>query len=114
MQAGTLTKRITLQKPGAAVDDFGQPVPGAANWIDVATVWAAIRPAGTRERLAAQQTQASVSHVITTRYTEALAAGKAAWRIVLGTRIFALGGLPRCPDEERQWLLWEAQENSHG
>ena len=109
MQAGTLTKRITLQKPGNAVDDYGQPVPGG--FADVATVFAAIRPMGSSERLAASQMQSGQTHVVTVRYQSALAAATGAWRIVYGARTFGIVGLPRNPDEAGRWLVFDCTES---
>ena len=108
MPAGTLTKRITLQKPGSAVDDYGQPVPGSFD--DVATVWAAIRPMGSNERLAASQMQSGQTHVLTVRHTGSLAAATGAWRIVYGSRTFGIVGLPRNPDEAGRWLVFDCVE----
>ena len=108
MQAGTLTKRITLQKPGSAVDDYGQPVPGSFD--DVATVWAAIRPMGSNERLAASQMQSGQTHVLTVRHTGSLAAATGAWRIVYGARTFGIVGLPRNPAEAGRWLVFDCVE----
>lgn len=78
MHAGRLTNKVTFQQPGAAVDDYGQPVPGSFD--DVATVWAAIRPMGSSERLAASQMQSGQTHVVTVRYSAALAAATGADR----------------------------------
>ena len=112
MQAGTLTKRITLQKPGNAVDDYGQPVPGSFD--DVATVWAAIRPMGSSERLAAAQMQSGQTHVITVRHAASIAAATGAWRIVYGSRTFGVVGLPRNPDEAGRWLVFDCVEKVNG
>ena len=108
MQAGTLTKRITLQKPGNAVDDYGQPVPGSFD--DVATVWAAIRPTGSSERLAASQMQSGQRHVITVRHAASIAEATGAWRIQYGARTFGIVGLPRNPDEAGRWLVFDCVE----
>ena len=112
MQAGTLTERITLQKPGNAVDDYGQPVPGSFD--DVATVWAAIRPTGSSERLAASQMQSGQTHVITVRHAASIAAATGAWRIVYGSRTFGVVGLPRNPDEAGRWLVFDCVEKVNG
>lgn len=108
MQAGTLTKRITLQKPGNAVDDYGQPVPGSFD--DVATVWAAIRPMGSSERLAASQMQSGQTHVVTVRYQSSLAAATGAWRIVYKARHFGIVGLPRNIQEGGHTLVFDCVE----
>ena len=112
MQAGTLTKRITLQKPGNAVDDYGQPVPGG--FADVATVFAAIRPTGSSERLAASQMQSGQTHVITVRHAASIAAATGAWRIVYKARHFGIVGLPRNPDEAGRWLVFDCVEKVNG
>ncbi len=112
MQAGTLTKRITLQKPGSAVDDYGQPVPGSFD--DVATVWAAIRPMGSNERVAAAQMESGQTHVITVRWSAPLAAAQGSWRIVFGARTFGIVGLPRNPDEAGRWLVFDCTERTNG
>ena len=112
MQAGTLTKRITLQKPGNAVDDYGQPVPGSFD--DVATVWASIRPTGSSERLAASQMQSGQTHVITVRHAASIAAATGAWRVVYGSRTFGVVGLPRNPDEAGRWLVFDCVEKVNG
>lgn len=112
MQAGTLTKRITLQKPGNAVDDYGQPVPGSFD--DVATVWASIRPTGSSERLAASQMQSGQTHVITVRHAASIAAATGAWRIAYGSRTFGVVGLPRNPDEAGRWLVFDCVEKVNG
>ena len=108
MQAGQLTHRVTFQQPTNAVDDYGQPVPGG--FADVATVFAAIRPMGSNERLAAAQMQSGQTHVVTVRYSAALAAATGAWRIVYGARTFGIVGLPRDIDEGHRWLVFDCVE----
>lgn len=112
MQAGQLTHRVTFQQPTNAVDDYGQPVPGG--FADVATVWAAIRPMGSSERLAASQMESGQTHVITVRWSAPLAAAQGSWRIVFGARAFGIVGLPRCPDERREWLIFDCTERVNG
>jgi len=108
MQAGQLTHRVTFQQPTNAVDDYGQPVPGSFD--DVATVWAAIRPMGSSERLAASQMQSGQTHVITVRHSTALAAAIGSWRIAYGARKFDVIGLPRNIDEAGRWLVFDCVE----
>lgn len=108
MQAGRLNRRVTFQQPTNAVDDYGQPVPGG--FADVATVFAAIRPTGSSERLAASQMQSGQTHVITVRHAASIAAATGAWRIVYGARTFGVVGLPRNPDEAGRWLVFDCTE----
>lgn len=109
MRAGKLGRRVTFQQPTNAVDDYGQPVPGG--FADVATVFAAIRPMGSNERLAAAQMQSGQTHVVTVRYSAALAAATGAWRIVYGARTFGIVGLPRDIDEGHRWLVFDCVEH---
>ena len=108
MQAGRLNHRVTFQQPTNSVDDYGQPVPGSFD--DVATVWAAIRPTGSSERLAASQMQSGQTHVITVRHSTALAAAIGSWRIAYGARKFDVIGLPRNIDEAGRWLVFDCVE----
>ena len=112
MQAGRLNHRVTFQQPTNSVDDYGQPVPGSFD--DVATVWAAIRPTGSSERLAASQMQSGQTHVITVRHAASIAAATGAWRIVYGSRTFGVVGLPRNPDEAGRWLVFDCVEKVNG
>ena len=108
MRAGKLGRRVTFQQPTSAVDDYGQPVPGG--FADVATVFAAIRPTGSSERLAAAQMQSGQTHVITVRYAASIAAATGAWRIKYGARTFGVVGLPRNIDEAGRWLVFDCVE----
>lgn len=107
MRAGTLNKRIRFERPSEAVDKYGDPIGG---WAAVATVWAAIRPMGSNERMAALQMQSGQTHVVTTRYSAALAQAKGEWRIVFGARILQLVGQPRNPDERNERLVFDCTE----
>lgn len=112
MQAGRLNHRVTFQQPTNSVDDYGQPVPGSFD--DVATVWAAIRPTGSSERVAAAQMESGQTHVITVRHAASIAAATGAWRIVYGSRTFGVVGLPRNPDEAGRWLVFDCVEKVNG
>lgn len=112
MHAGRLAHKVTFQQPTNAVDDYGQPVPGG--FADVASVFAAIRPTGSSERLAASQMQSGQTHVITVRHSTALAAAIGSWRIVYGARTFGIVGLPRNPDEAGRWLVFDCVEKVNG
>lgn len=108
MHAGRLAHKVTFQQPTSAVDDYGQPVPGG--FADVATVFAAIRPTGSSERLAASQMQSGQTHVITVRHAASIAAATGAWRIAYGARKFDVIGLPRNIDEAGRWLVFDCVE----
>ena len=84
---GDLRHQITLQSPGGAVDTVGERV---TVWTNIATVKARIRQLTGAEKVLAAQRQASTSHIVVFRYSLALAALAANWRIVFRTRIFAI------------------------
>ena len=107
MRAGTLNKRIRFERPSEAVDRYGDPIGG---WETVATVWAAIRPMGSNQRMAALQMQSGQTHVVTTRYSAALTQAKGEWRIVFGARILQLVGRPRNRDERNELLVFDCTE----
>lgn len=65
MKAGELRHKVTLQQMSTTRDSFGAVV---ETWADVATVWAAIEPAGGRETLAGQEVTAEVTHRVRIRY----------------------------------------------
>ena len=108
MRIGSLTRRVTFQQPTSAVDDYGQPMPGG--FAEVVTVFAAIRPTGSSERLAAAQMQSGQTHMLQTHWRADLAAATGAWRIVYGSRTFGIVGLPRNPDEAGRWLVFDCVE----
>lgn len=72
MQAGRLNRRCTLQQPGTATDEIGQPVPG---WTDVATVWADIRMKSGLEAIKAGAVVSTVQASIRIRYRAGVNAG---------------------------------------
>ena len=107
LNAGLLTKRVSFQSPSDDVDKYGDPIPG---WTLVRECWAAIRPVGSNERMAALQMQSGQTHVVTTRYSAALTQAKGEWRIVFGARILQLVGQPRNRDEKNEMLVFDCTE----
>ena len=72
MQAGRLNSRCTLQAPGTATDEIGQPIPG---WTDVATLWADIRMKSGLESIKAGAPVSTVQASIRIRYRAGINAG---------------------------------------
>ena len=85
MKARYLNKKITIQKLGDTVDDFGGVVEGA--YQDLATVWASINPITGKEAFLSNTDFATVSHKIRIRY---LAGVNASMRIVWNDRVFKI------------------------
>lgn len=72
LDAGKLRHKITIQQlqdvedsAGSVQDSNGDPV---QEWVDVATVWAAIEPVSGREFIAAQAEQSKVVARVVIRY----------------------------------------------
>lgn len=72
LDAGTLRHKVTIQQlvdiadsSGEVQDSNGDPV---QEWVDVATVWAAIEPVSGREFIAAQAEQSKVVARVVIRY----------------------------------------------
>ena len=72
MQAGRLNRRCTLQAPGTAQDELGQPIPG---WTDVATVWGDVRLRSGLESIKAGAPVSVVQASIRVRYRAGITAG---------------------------------------
>lgn len=48
MKAGTLNRKVTIQKLTTTLDEYGEPT-GPNIWVDVATVWSSIKHASGME-----------------------------------------------------------------
>lgn len=87
MRIGAMRHRVTLQRPSAELDSRGQPV----EWMDVATVWAAVEPLRGREFWAAQQVNAEQTVRIRIRYRPGVTSDM---RVLYGSRILLLVAPP--------------------
>lgn len=89
MRAGKLRHRIQLQERASTKTAGGEIVSGG--WATIATEWADVRPATTKEQVAAMQQHAVISHIITVRASSKYTAAK---RILFGScRIFEISGV---------------------
>lgn len=88
MERQQFDRRVTLQRPGPAVQDaFGQAAPA---WIDVATVWAQVQVVRGQEYLAAAQIQAAQMVKVRILYrTDVLTT----WRLIWQARPHDVNGL---------------------
>lgn len=110
-EAGRRDRRITIQKPVAALDEFGQIVENG--WADVATVWANIRPVSGREKLRAGAVESTLSHTVLVLYQSILMPPLTvdAWRIKFGTRLFNIVSA-HSPNEGREEIIFSCEEGS--
>lgn len=107
MRAGLLKHRLTLQSPQTTRDAVGEQT---LSFTTVATVPAEVAPISGREQFLASQRQASTTHVIRIRYSPQVANLDATWRLMLGTRIFAIDAPPRNIDEADVMLELQCTE----
>lgn len=65
MRAGRLRHRVTIETPGGTSSAFGEV---AQTWSTLATVWAAVEPTTSRERVENEQTKTFTTHRVQIRY----------------------------------------------
>ncbi|RYF07349.1 MAG: head-tail adaptor protein [Comamonadaceae bacterium] len=75
MRAGTLNRKITIQKKGAGEDEWGTPTPGPENWVDVRTLPASIMARSGLSAIKADAQTSVVKVSIRIRYRADIAAG---------------------------------------
>ncbi len=95
VKAGRLRHRVTLQNAADTADGGGG---FTTTWSDVATVWAAIEPLKSRERLFAQQLETPVTHRVTIRYRAGVTAKM---RLKFGARVFNIRGVINAGERDR-------------
>ncbi|TCT02819.1 SPP1 family predicted phage head-tail adaptor [Tepidamorphus gemmatus] len=106
LRLASLRHRVRLQAPAAADDGAGGH---ATTWSDVATLWAAIVPAGpgsTAERVEAGRLEAAARLRITIRYRTGLTHDM---RFALSDRVFAITGIAD-PDGRGRHLVCDCEE----
>jgi SPP1 family predicted phage head-tail adaptor len=82
LNTAELDRRIKLQQPTGAPDEYGQP---GTVYVDVATVWAAYKPVNLREYAASRQAEAAIDATFKIRWRTDL---KATWRILYRDLVF--------------------------
>lgn len=99
MKAGTLRHRVTVQTPAIVQDTSGTTT---QEWSDVGTYKAAVEPLNVREQFMVEQEQASATHRVRFRYRPELAAMTGKERVLFGSRVLVLVGLPTNIDERNR------------
>lgn len=99
MKTGDLRHRITIQENQTVKDAEGIT---EDNWVDTATVWAAIKPLHGRELLAAQAVQSETTGRIEMRYRPGI---KPSQRAVFGGRIFEILAVLNIEERNRELRL---------
>ncbi len=80
MRAGRLRHRVTIETPGGTASAFGEV---AQSWSTVATVWAAVEPTSSRERVENEQTKTFTTHRVLVRYRDDVTTSE---RVTFGSR----------------------------
>jgi SPP1 family predicted phage head-tail adaptor len=102
-RAGPMRHRVEFQRAETVPNDFGEPV---ETWATYATRWARVQPLRGRDRWAAQQVNAQVTHEITLRHVRGV---KAEHRIKFGDRVFTIEA-PVNPEEKGAVLTLPCRE----
>ena len=105
---GRLCRSITIQKKIGTYDSYGQEV---LEFVDIATVWANVKPVTGREKLRAGAYDSTLSHTVAVRYQPELLPETAAdaWRILYGTRILEITAAQDM-DDARKFILFDCTE----
>lgn len=112
LAAGRLRHRILIERYELAVDSNGEviqdPNTGETTgaWVEVATVWAEIKPLNVREFIAAQATQSKIEARVVLRYRPDLDGALRLVHMVNGARgkIYNPAGFLPDPDSGLEYL----------
>jgi SPP1 family predicted phage head-tail adaptor len=85
MLAGPLDRRITIERWGAEIDDFGGEI---VEWLHVATVWASAEDIRDSERYRAQQVGSDVTTRFRVRWRYSIEQLNPKDRLHYGGRVF--------------------------
>ena len=86
---GNLNRRISIQKKTGTRDSYGQV---DLTWVDIAQVWANIKPITTRSKLRMNAVESSLTATVAIRYDRNLLPLNIAddWRILYDGRILKI------------------------
>lgn len=113
-RAGDRRHLVEVQKKSAAQDSFGDEQ--SAAWSTLFSTKAGIQALSGRELMAAQAIQSEVSHQISVVYRPEWANPKvsAAYRIVLGARIFNIHSAVNVDERNREVLILASEGLNDG
>lgn len=102
MQAGKLRHRVTLQEYTAGRDSFNAEI---EQWIDIATLWAAIEPVSGDEQYQQRADQVLAIRQVRIRIRQRPELDRAKLRVIHGERIFDVQAVEIDPTLKRQMVL---------
>lgn len=102
MKAGALTRRVTLQDKSSGEDADGFPT--TADWSDVATVWAEVKPLSLRAReyYQAAGIEAEKAVQVTIRYRPGVTENM---RVLFGTHTYDIWAALDTEMKHVEWVL---------
>ena len=103
LDAGQLKHHVVLEQPVETPDGAGGAM---ITWTEVASLWAAIEPAGAAMRDLAQQPTETITHRITLRFRNEIASG---WRFKKAGRTFRIITI-HDPDETGRYQICRTEE----
>lgn len=107
MATGDMTQRVTIQRESdLTLDTRGQIVSAPLN---VATVWAQIRPLAGDELSQARALAMQASHEVTIRYSSDVAGIRADYWLIWGAKRLDISGVVN-PDNRNEWLVLSCGE----
>ncbi len=106
IDAGEMDRRITIQRYNPAVKSrTGERI--EEGWADLATCWARVRSAASREFWEAQAAHAELTHDVTIRFRTDVTADM---RVKLGSRVFDIVAPPVDPEDRHAYLILKCRE----
>lgn len=105
LKASDLNRRITIQRKVRTEDEAGYPIPGAKEWEDLCTLWAAREPLRGREFFAA----AAVQQENTTRFRIRFREGITADMRLINGEVNVNG-----QEKERVYNIYAVLDDPHG
>jgi SPP1 family predicted phage head-tail adaptor len=100
VRAGSLRKRLTIQRRSQSPDDHGGLVD---TWTDLATVWGEIVPgAGSEREVGTSEIREIAQHQITIRYFPGLTPRD---RILYGVRVFSIVNVNNVDERNHEMTL---------
>jgi len=97
MDFSKLRNRVIMQQNQPTINAFGEET---EQWVDIATVWAAVEPIKGREFFAAQKENAETTVIISIRYRKGISSDM---RILFDNKIFEINVIID-PDERHAEL----------
>jgi SPP1 family predicted phage head-tail adaptor len=101
MPAGRLRTRVTFQAETRTPDDGGGH---SVTWGNDLQVWADFRPERGFERLAAGHVSSPLAGTLRVRYSDAVAAVTAAWRVLIAGSLWNIRSVAD-EDQRRRFLM---------